>query len=267
MAGIGAVFVLIVTLLLCPQAVLADSNASYTSYLTAADGYRSALSEFRVARSEYLKYKTLTSETVAYQRTTTFLYRRNDMVSAYLTYLRDKITESPGIPEATKTKYRDRITTHLKELTSNSGMTQTVTVLAEAVSLPGKDFEKRFPEIRKTMTQASYVLTLGEASAIIAREKAATDALEATINENESKFTSQKKSSLTYWLTTMRTAIAKHEQTVSDAVKANDKLDAQKTIDADNTQATIRSAITSLKSGFDQTSKQLAELTKIVVAN
>jgi hypothetical protein len=255
-----------VIMLVHPAPVSADSASSYTDYLSQADRYRTALSEFRVARSEYLKYQTLTSESAAFDKTKTFIYRRNDMVSAYLVYLRDKINEAPGVPQETKTKYADRIAKHLRELTSNSGQTQQATALSQTAA-PGKDFAARYPDIDKTMIQASTTLTLGEANVIAGEMKTTTDALEAAIKDNSAVFTSQKRASLTYWLTTMRDSITKSQQLTVAINADNDKLDTLKSYDADGALSSIKSNTQTLKSVFDQTAKQLTELTMIVGSN
>lgn len=264
MKGFALGVLSILFLVIVTPCVDAQSPQTYTDYLSEADRYRSALSEFRDARSAYLKYKTLTSETAAQEKTKTFMFRRNDVIVAYLKYLREQVSAASGIQGSTRDRLLARIDKNLKEVTSNSGLTQTTNTLSQLLE-PGKDFETRYPDVRKTMMESALSLSVGAASVLVGQTRTAADVLDATITENQSAFSTQKKAALVHWLNTIKDSATANETSLKTANKAIDIMDtsADKR-NFDETVKTVSDAVSAVKTSLQTTGKQIDELTRII---
>ncbi len=71
-----------------------DYNQSRLDYQTQYSKYREQLVEFRSARSEYITYKTLVSQTRAIYVTQQFLTTRQELIISYLQLLQSRIASS-----------------------------------------------------------------------------------------------------------------------------------------------------------------------------
>ena len=81
-------FIFLCTFFLFPVTkVNASSTQAYQDYLYQFDQYRSAYNNFSTAKSEYLKYKTLLSETTALDTTETMMTKRTQLLTSYLKFL------------------------------------------------------------------------------------------------------------------------------------------------------------------------------------
>jgi ABC-type transport system involved in cytochrome bd biosynthesis fused ATPase/permease subunit len=89
-----AKYILIISVLFLPTTVWASSTSAYQEYLQEFDKYRTVLNDFKVARSEYLKFKTLTSQQSALEKTKQMLADRSQLLRSYLQFLNEKLNES-----------------------------------------------------------------------------------------------------------------------------------------------------------------------------
>src|SRR3972149_4862635 len=90
-------FLPIVFLILLVPHVFASSQQAYQDYLFQFDIYRQKYSEFTVSKNEYLKSKTLTSQTTALEKTIAMLSFRDLLLRAYLLLLNEKLNEDRGL--------------------------------------------------------------------------------------------------------------------------------------------------------------------------
>jgi hypothetical protein len=79
-----------------------DFNTAYNDYVFAVDNYRQAENEYQLKRSEYLRFGTLTAKSEAEVATRAFLQSRDDVVTNYLTALRLRLAEVPGVDSSEK---------------------------------------------------------------------------------------------------------------------------------------------------------------------
>lgn len=99
------IFVFLLLLFASTRPVLAqefDFNTAYNDYVFAVDAYRQAENQYQLKRSEYLRFGTLTAKSEAEVATRAFLQARDEVISTYLTALRIKLLEAPGIDSSEK---------------------------------------------------------------------------------------------------------------------------------------------------------------------
>lgn len=92
--------ILLFALFLVPPSVSAQTtyNDAFMQYNLKMEDYNKAHEVYVVKRSAYLKFKSLQSEKEARDATVTMLQLRDDVVIAYITALKLRMNESPGIP-------------------------------------------------------------------------------------------------------------------------------------------------------------------------
>lgn len=72
-------------------------NRAYSDYLFNYNQYRQSYGEYVSARESYLTYQTLTSKNLALEKTSKMLKDEDEVILTYLTALRMKLAETPGI--------------------------------------------------------------------------------------------------------------------------------------------------------------------------
>lgn len=86
-----------------------DFARAYQDYVFTRDVYESELSEYRLARSQYLQAKTLVSQSKARDATVEMLQARDDVVTAYLTAIRMRLIETDGVSTTIANGMTDRL--------------------------------------------------------------------------------------------------------------------------------------------------------------
>lgn len=86
-----------------------DFASSYKDYVNSYDVYQKALSDYRLARAQYLQAGTLVSETKAREATVEMLRTRDTAVITYLVAVNKKVEETDGISETFRDGLMNRI--------------------------------------------------------------------------------------------------------------------------------------------------------------
>ncbi len=119
----------IVSLGICflkPKTVQASSDRAYQDYLFQSDQYRQKNNDFTVAKNEYLKFKTLASESTAVVKARDMLAQRSLLLRAYLLLLKEKIDESPTMSSSDRQLYLELITNEVAFLETHSKFVESV---------------------------------------------------------------------------------------------------------------------------------------------
>src|SRR3989344_5828917 len=92
-----ALALVVILFLTLAGSVFATSQQAYQDYLYQFDLYRQRETDFRVAKTEYEKFRSLTSETTALEKTKLLLAQRDQLLRAYLLVLNEKLNEDKGL--------------------------------------------------------------------------------------------------------------------------------------------------------------------------
>ena len=79
-----------------------DFNKAYQDYLYNYDIYQKTHSDYDIARSQYMSSQTISAQTRAQETTAAMLVARDQALITYLTALRMKLKDTPGIGDAAK---------------------------------------------------------------------------------------------------------------------------------------------------------------------
>lgn len=77
---------------------------AFLTYNLSLEEYKKAHEEYLLRRSQYLKFKTLTSQQDTYKATLKMLIARNDVIIAYLNVLRERLFIAEGVAYETKNR-------------------------------------------------------------------------------------------------------------------------------------------------------------------
>jgi len=91
-----------------------DYQQAYKDYQYNYSLYSRLHDEYRLSRARYLQYKTLVSEDEAKKATLAMLEARDDTIRTYLTALRLRVMENPGLSDSEKESVFGRIDPEVK---------------------------------------------------------------------------------------------------------------------------------------------------------
>ena len=146
---------LILALLATPVLAQADFTfaRALNDYIYTFDQYRSAHQQYELKKNEYLKFKTLTSQTDAYIAGLSLLKHRDDAIRTHLTALRLKLAETPGVdPTDRQSKYA-RIDQEVNWLYAHQTKLNNTNNLTELTRV-SQELENRYPNINVLMYQS-----------------------------------------------------------------------------------------------------------------
>ncbi len=146
-------------LIFLPNQIFASSQTAYKDYLYQFDQYRTKQNNFKVARTEYLKYKTLLSETTALDTAKTMLAQQDQLLRSYLLFLNEKLNENTGLSSSEKNLYQTLIRNEVTFLETHTALIPSIGSLADAVSV-AKQLESHYLVLSAYIRQT--IIALGQ---------------------------------------------------------------------------------------------------------
>jgi hypothetical protein len=83
---------------------LSDFDKAVQNYLESVDVYKKEHADYVLARSQYLRFETLSSQNAAFEETKQMLTARDQVIISYLIALKEKVLASPGLEETMVTE-------------------------------------------------------------------------------------------------------------------------------------------------------------------
>lgn len=192
-------FVLCVLLVVFVPHIKASSERAYQDYLYQFDLYRQKYSDFTVAKNEYEKFGSLTSQTTALTKTSDMLAQRDQLLRAYLLLLNEKLNEDRGLGETQKATYRTLINNEIGFLDQHSSLVQSIGSLEDAYNV-SRELESHYAILQGSIRQTIVGVSLGQL-AILARQfdQELADA-KAILTTSRGAFTPHKQATIDRWL-------------------------------------------------------------------
>ncbi|MFH0749829.1 MAG: hypothetical protein V1917_02860 [Candidatus Gottesmanbacteria bacterium] len=182
-----------------PKQVVASSDTAYKDYLYQFDGYRTKLNNFKVARTEYLKYKTLLSETTALDTVKAMLAQRDQLLRSYLLFLNEKLNENTGLSSSDKNLYQTLIQNEVKFLESHAQLIPSIGSLTDATNV-SKQLESHYLVLEVSTRQTIIALGLGDLMKLNKQYDTSFSSLRDLAKTNASQTTPQKQSTIDRWI-------------------------------------------------------------------
>lgn len=229
------VFVLLawLALLTLPARLFASSEQAYRDYLYQYDVYRQNLTDFKIAKSEYDKFKTLTSETTLLEKTKTFLARRDDLLRAYLLLLNEKLNEDRGLIPADRQFYQRLIQNEVVFLQNHRQLVPSVGSLGDTNAV-SQQLESHYSIFAASVRQTIVAINLGRLHLLRNNFDEALAQAQTLIESNRELLATEKQTTLARWLVQINSKRSLFEQKIDLILSKNADLksDSIETLDA-----------------------------------
>ena len=133
----------------------------YQEYSIKVEEYRRAHDEYILARSQYLKFKTLTSQNTAKEKTAVFLEARDEVVISYIRALKERLKETQGVPDATRDGINVRLDSEISWFSDHKGRISGAGSLDDLVS-DSDEAKKRYEQIEPLLYEALSIISSGK---------------------------------------------------------------------------------------------------------
>lgn len=190
--------IIILPILLVKQ-IIATPAQAYQDYLYQYDLYRQKYSDFRIAKSEYEKYKTLVSEKNALESAKSMLIQRNLLFNAYLSYINERLNAGEGLTDAQKRMYQTFIRNEETTLTAQNQAIPSLAALND-VTKASQEFDNRYLTIQKTLRQAIVSLSLGSLSTQQIQYDQALQDIKLFLINHASDYSAERRATFERWL-------------------------------------------------------------------
>lgn len=203
--------------------VHADSKQSYTDYLFQFDEYRRMLNEFKVARGEYLKFKTLVSQTTALTKTIAMVSQRDKLLRAYLLFLRERLKENNSITASNKSLYEELINKEVTFLDNHSVLVKDIGSLQDA-EVTSKQLSSHYTILQSNIVQTIVGITMGDLTFANQKYSEALSDGEAFITLHRGAYTPEKQATLDRWILQIKNKQSLYAQKMDSIAAMNGQL-------------------------------------------
>ena len=214
--------ILSVLLLLFVPQVLASWQQAYQDYLFQFDVYRQKYSEFTVAKNEFQKFGTLTSQSTALQKTIAMLAQRDLLVRAYLLLLNEKLAEGRGLLVTDRQTYQTLLTNEIGFLENHSRLVETIGSLEDAVET-SQDLESHYTILQASIRQTIGGISLGNLAVYARQFDTALADARSLVDSSRGTFTPQKQATIDRWLVQIVNVRSLYQQKHEQIVRLNNQ--------------------------------------------
>ncbi|MBI3576880.1 hypothetical protein HY086_02500 [Candidatus Gottesmanbacteria bacterium] len=193
--------------------VLATSSQAYKDYLYQFDVYRTKYADFQVAKNEYLKFKTLTSQTTALDKTKQMMAQRDQLLRAYLLLLNEKLNENAGMADTERNTYQTYIRNEVAFLEGHSKLVESIGTLEDAQET-SRDLESHYAVLQASIRQTISGISLGDLSRLAKSFDITLADAKALVTTNRGIFTPEKQATLDRWVLQITNVRSLYQQKV-----------------------------------------------------
>lgn len=157
-------FVAVLTIYLSTSVIYSQGPTEfdrlYQEYSIKLEEYRRAHDEYILARSQYLKFKTLTSQNTAKEKTVVFLEARDETVISHIKALKERLKETQGIPDATRDGIITRLDDEISWFSDHKSRVSGAGSLDDLVS-DSVEAKRRYEQIEPLLYEALSIISSG----------------------------------------------------------------------------------------------------------
>lgn len=214
---------LILSVLVFVPKIQADSERAYKDYLYQFDVYRQKNSEFTVAKNEYEKFKSLTSQATALEKTTAMLSQRDLLIRAYLLLLNEKLNEDRGLNLTDKSTYQTLIGNEVTFLDGHSKLVTSIGSLEDANNV-SRDLESHNAVLQASIRQTITGISLGTLAVLSRQFDTVFADSKAIISNNRGTFGPQKQATIDRWILQIQNVRSLYQQKIDNITRQNSQL-------------------------------------------
>lgn len=180
--------------------VFANYEQAYQDYLFQFDSYRQKYSDFQVAKNEYQKFKTLTSQATALEKTKIMMTQRDQFLRSYLLVLNEKIHDAnSGLTAITSNQYQRILGSEIGFLESHALTIFSIGSLEDAQDV-SKELESHYKVLQVSIRQILIGLSLGQLAIMAKFYDALVVDAQNLVTQFSFTFTPQKQETINRWV-------------------------------------------------------------------
>lgn len=138
-----------------------DYQRAYQDYVFVFDEYQKAHSNYKLTRSQYLQAKTLVSETQAREKTALMLQSRDAVIVQYLTTIRLRLSEAPGVPSTVKSGLDSRLAAEISWFENHKSQLSSAGTLNDLVA-DSNEASEHYAETEKLVYESLLAVSSGK---------------------------------------------------------------------------------------------------------
>lgn len=195
---------------------------AYQEYSLEVEEYRNAHDEYVLARSQYLKFRTLTSTNNAKDAAIVMLQARDDVVISYFKAVKEKAAETQGIPDATRDALNIRIDEETIWFSDHRGRSSSAGSLDDIVK-DSDEAKKRFESVDSLIYEVLSDVASGKISRFRERLNESFSSVSTKVGEireeerDEFSFSTRKLELIDRWIFETENRITRSEQKQAEA--------------------------------------------------
>lgn len=193
-----AVIILTLAYIAAPR-VLASTEQASRDYIHHYDLYRQYDAEFKVAKNEYEKFKTLVSQTAALEAVKKMLTQRDEMYRTYLLLLSEKILETERLSDTERSLYQTLIQNELKFLNTHMSTVPSISSIQDANAISA-DLESHAVVLNKSIRQIILGISLGELRRLQDQYDTTKAKIQTLYFQNQSTIPTRKQVIIDRWM-------------------------------------------------------------------
>jgi len=263
MKAILSLLIVLVILLTPITLVSATSEKAYQDYLFQYDQYRLKLNNFKVARTEYLKFKTLLAETTALDTVKAMMIQRNSFLRSYLLLLTEKLNENQGLTPIDKQLYQTLIQNENTFLVNHTQLISSIGSISDATDI-SKQLESHYLILYAGIRQTLTTLSLGELMKINTQYKNNFEALQKLAEINKASETPEKQSTIDRWLLQINNKQNLYQQKVEQILMSNSQLKGNSQLEMDELFVKIQNNLNEAKQYLNEGTSFMQELITLI---
>jgi hypothetical protein len=237
----------------------AASAQAYRDYLFQFDNYRKTYDEFTVAKNEFKKFKSLSSESAAIEKTKLMLLQRNQLLRAYFLLLGEKLGENPGLISSTKNQYSLALGNEVGFLERNSATAVSIDSIENAQTV-SRQLESHYDALRVVTHQTITTLTLGNLEALAHSYDQVTALAQNLITTKRESLSDTKRTLIDRWMLQIQSKRSLYQQKADLLSRKNDAFKGSDSYEIDRQSVEITKLSQEAKQFLAEGSSFLGEL-------
>jgi hypothetical protein len=253
------VLFLLVIVLFPATLIFASTEQARKDYQFQFDIYRQQYTEFQVAKNEYEKFKTLTSQSTALDKTKSMLAQRDQLLHSYLSLLAEKLAEDQGLNSSTKQLYITIIQNELIFLERHAQLIPSIGSLDDAVRV-SQELESHYKILSISIKQILTGLSIGQLSILAQKFDSVTQNAQSIMSAYGGSFTPEKQQTINRWLLQIRNKRSFFQQKLDSIISANATLEASDLDDLESKFNAMQQSIAEARQYLSEGASFLTEL-------
>ena len=242
---------------------LAASDQAYQDYIFQFDRYRETYADFRIAKNEYEKYGTLTSQTTALEKTRTMMTQRDSLLRSYLLLLDENLNEDTGLGTTERNLYQTILRNEITFLESHSNLVAAIGSLKDADTV-SKQLETRNVTFQASIRQILIAIELGRLTDLQRQYDGVVEQVRSYITDHRGLLSNQMQATIDRWLLQVTNKETLFQQKTDSIRRSNEQLKSRTVVDLNQKFQSMRQTVREAHQDLIDGASNLTEVVRIL---